>query len=489
MIARRLHPLLSDAGAAYTFPVPVLTPSADEAVLNDRAVLASPEGRWQVGFALGMAAAAGLLMLLAGAIAAPVLLSFALMAGPGLIGAAWRPKAGERFALIGLWALGAVLAGAVTGGLGGPLAVWCLAPLAAALALGGSWRGGAGLSLAAVLLLGLVSALGLAGASALEPGRSWIALIAVTAMALAFAGAAALVLRRAEEGRLPVGQPPALALVQPVAAPSADMEQRLAAAESARREAEIGREKAEADADARARFLANMSHELRTPLNAIMGFSDIMRAKMFGDLAPKYAEYAGLIHESGGHLLDLINDVLDMSKLEAKRYELSHEVLDAREALNAALRIMRLQADDAGVKLRAVLPPDPLMVDADRRALKQIVLNLLSNAVKFTPRAGTVILTAKAVGGALELVVADTGMGIADADLKRIGQPYEQAGEASDRARGTGLGLSLVDALAQLHGGAMTIESRLGEGTAVTVRLPVLVAATALEPGLLGAKA
>ncbi len=527
---------------------------------------------------LGMAAAAGLLLLLVGGVAARVLLSLAVMAAPGIMGSMLR-KAGQRLALVALWAAGAVVAGAVTGGIGGPLAAWCLTPLAAALVLGVDWRAGAGLSLAAALGLGLISALGLA-APLQEPARSWIAFLAVAAMAAAFAAAALLALRRAENRRLaaeaelhtfqsmmgdlpdlalamdaqgqpeavfghafegvdaatlhqglhavavPVDHPridaalgeaiaegaatativsaaspdqrvaigirrtaggPLLAVLRPAPKPSVapqpkdDLDTRLAAAETARREAEIGRDKAEADAAARARFLANLSHELRTPLNAIMGFSDIMKAKMFGDLAPKYAEYAGLIHESGGHLLDLINDVLDMSKIEANRYELSLETFDVREALNAALRIMRLQADDAGVKLRAVLPGEPLMVDADRRALKQIALNLLSNAVKFTPRDGVVILTAKPIAGLFELVVADTGMGIAEADLKRLGQPFEQAGEAKDRTRGTGLGLSLVEAFAKLHDGTMMLESRLGEGTAVTVRMPVLAPA-ATEP-------
>jgi cell cycle sensor histidine kinase DivJ len=218
-----------------------------------------------------------------------------------------------------------------------------------------------------------------------------------------------------------------------------------------------------------------------------MGFSDVMRMQMFGDLSAKYAEYAGLIHESGGHLMDLINDILDISKLEADRYELAREVFDVREAVNAALRLMRLQADDAGVRLRAVLPGEPLMVDADLRAIKQIVLNLLSNAVKFTPRDGTVIITAARLlaPASLEIVVADTGMGIAEGDIERIGQPYQQAGGAADRARGTGLGLSLVDAFAKLHGGVMTLESRLGHGTAVTVRMPVLVAESDQDTALI----
>jgi cell cycle sensor histidine kinase DivJ len=243
------------------------------------------------------------------------------------------------------------------------------------------------------------------------------------------------------------------------------------------RETNLDRARADAEALAagRARFLANMSHELRTPLNAIMGFSDIMRSRMFGPLTDRYGEYAELIHESGGHLLDLINDVLDMSKIEAERFELSRGVFDAREAMTAAMRLMRVQADGAGVQLRGVLPPADLEVDADRRALKQIVLNLISNALKFTPRGGQVTVTADGYDGVLEIVVADTGVGISPEDLERLGRPYEQAGGPDQRARGTGLGLSLVRAFAKLHGGEMHIESRLGAGTSVSVRLPVLL--------------
>ncbi len=245
-------------------------------------------------------------------------------------------------------------------------------------------------------------------------------------------------------------------------------------------------EQARADAEnlalAKSRFLANMSHELRTPLNAIIGFSDIMRSRLFGPLPERYAEYAGLIHESGGHLLDLINDVLDMSKIEADRYELSLESFDAREAVSAALRLTRVQADTAKIALRGVLPPTPLDVNADRRALKQIVLNLVSNALKFTPAGGQVNVLARAKGPMLELIVADTGVGIAAADLERLGRPYEQAGGPEQRQRGTGLGLSLVRAFAELHGGAMTLNSVLGEGTVVTVRLPVMDASAEHTP-------
>ena len=232
----------------------------------------------------------------------------------------------------------------------------------------------------------------------------------------------------------------------------------------------------------KSRFLANMSHELRTPLNAIMGFSDIMRQRLFGPMGDRYTEYAELIHESGTHLLELINDVLDMSKIEAERFELSIETFDARDAVAAVLRLMRGQADRAGVHLRGVLPIAPLQADADRRAVKQIALNLISNALKFTPRNGSVTVTVQGHGDTLELIVADTGVGIAQDDLDRLGRPFEQAGDADQRAAGSGLGLSLVRAFARLHGGEMSVESSVGEGTTVTVRLPVLTEDAIPEP-------
>ncbi|MET3525457.1 sensor histidine kinase [Phenylobacterium koreense] len=248
------------------------------------------------------------------------------------------------------------------------------------------------------------------------------------------------------------------------------------ATEARRREAalEAARAEAEAQNTGKSRFLANMSHELRTPLNAIMGFSDIMRQRLFGPLSDRYAEYADLVHEAGDHLLDLINDVLDMSKIEAERYELARETFDARDGVSGVLRLMRGQAERAGVQLRGLLPNDPLEILADRRALKQIALNLVSNALKFTPRGGAVTVALRGDDDVLELVVADTGVGIGAEDLQRLGRPYEQAGGAAQKAAGVGLGLSLVRSFSRLHGGEMIIESQLGEGTTVTVRLPVI---------------
>ena len=248
---------------------------------------------------------------------------------------------------------------------------------------------------------------------------------------------------------------------------------------------DAARQAAEEMSQGKTRFLANMSHELRTPLNSILGFSDIMRNQMMGELSERYVDYARMVHESGRHLLDLINDLLDLSKIEAQRYHLSRDVFDARDPITLALKLVRVQAHEAKLHVRAMMPPHPIMVDADPRALRQITLNLISNALKFSPEAGSISVSLFALDGQLVLSVADTGVGIPPEDLKRIGRPYEQAGDALSRAQGTGLGLSLVRALAGLHGGEMTMESQLGEGTVVSVRLPVLTeAAEDTQPNL-----
>jgi cell cycle sensor histidine kinase DivJ len=232
------------------------------------------------------------------------------------------------------------------------------------------------------------------------------------------------------------------------------------------------RESAEEASRAKSRFLAHMSHELRTPLNAILGFSEVMMHEMFGAHgSPRYLEYARLIHESGGHLLELINGVLDMSKIEAGRFDLNETAFDLESVAGQASRLVRLQAERKGVVLKTSIAPGARSVFADQRAVKQILLNLLANAVKFTPRGGTVWIAAAREGGAVEIAVADTGVGIAEADLHRLGQPFEQAGSAPS-LEGTGLGLALVKAFAALHGGEVRIQSARNEGTVVRVRLP-----------------
>ena len=224
---------------------------------------------------------------------------------------------------------------------------------------------------------------------------------------------------------------------------------------------------------AKSQFLANMSHELRTPLNAIIGFSEVMTREMFGSLGPRYQEYSRLIHESGAHLLELINSVLDMSKIEAGKFELVEELFDLEESAESALRFLRIPAERAGVGLTLAAQPGARLIFADRRAVKQILVNLLSNGVKYTPAGGAVAVTAKAVGSGIEIVVRDTGTGISPTDLERLGKPFEQVENAQTRGKeGTGLGLALVKSLAQMHGGTAILESALGEGTTVTVRLP-----------------
>ncbi|MGX6647901.1 sensor histidine kinase [Maricaulaceae bacterium MS644] len=230
-------------------------------------------------------------------------------------------------------------------------------------------------------------------------------------------------------------------------------------------------------------FLAAVSHELRTPLNAIIGFSDVMKQRLFGPLPARYAEYGDLIHESGAHLLELIGDVLDMSKIEADRYELSVDTFDARDVVEICAKMMRLRAEEQGLALYCETGDRALPVTADRKALRQILLNLLSNAVKFTPSGGAVVVMVRAQDGEMVLAVGDSGVGVAAHELDRLGQPYAQSSSGRDTVeRGTGLGLSLVRSLAELHGGEMSVQSAPGEGTTVTVRLPVLAGAVEPEP-------
>ncbi len=222
----------------------------------------------------------------------------------------------------------------------------------------------------------------------------------------------------------------------------------------------------------KSRFLASMSHELRTPLNAIIGFSEMMKDQMFGPLPDRYVEYSGMINESGSLLLSLITDILDMSKIEAGRFDLVLETIDPDEVAASCLRVIKSKAMQGGLSLHTEIQ-DGLQIEVDTRALKQILLNLLSNAVKFTPQGGEVTLSIRAEGCNIAFVVQDTGIGIPADQLPRLGNPFEQAKQDAAIAKeGTGLGLALVKAFAGLHGGAMKIESTEGMGTTVTVTLP-----------------
>jgi cell cycle sensor histidine kinase DivJ len=522
---------------------------------------------WHAAWA-GFVVLAGIILVLTGHVGATAT-DYALLfaALPGLAGflLVLEDVVRWRAILLGFWAGCGAMASLLTGGVAGPMAVWTLAPIAAAAAMG---RGDL-LAKAATFSLAALAAtivLPFAGMAAAIPGYAPIfSILALTTTAVGLGCGLVLARRRTRETLIQAkgaafaqedllaGQPNLLLVLDgtghvlryyggaprgvnlgrleamglptlvtadswpgleaalntavqlgeahtafaPLDDPDGwlnlDLKSRGdgrmvgvlrdAFAERAKLEiAEAGRSDAESLAAGRARFLASMSHELRTPLNAIMGFSDIMRNRMFGDLPGKYQEYAELIHDSGSHLLDVISDILDMSKIEAQRYELAREILDPREPVSAALRIVRLQADDAGVSLRATLPSVALEADVDRRAVKQIVLNLVSNALKFTPRGGSVMVTLSGHGEILDLTVTDTGSGIAADDLARLGRPYEQAGDNDKRAMGTGLGLSLVRAFAELHGGELIIESVLGHGASFSVRLPVLLPANATQP-------
>jgi len=225
---------------------------------------------------------------------------------------------------------------------------------------------------------------------------------------------------------------------------------------------------------AKSKFLANMSHELRTPLNAIIGFSEIMEAQMFGPLgAEKYSEYSRDIKESGQYLLDVINDVLDMSKIEAGGIRLTPEDVDLDPVLADCMRVVWGRANEKRLVLQSDVAT-AIRLKADRRALKQITLNLLSNAVKFTPEGGTVNVRGHVRAGMVTIVIQDSGIGIPKDALRKLGRPFEQVeSQLTKRHQGSGLGLAIAKSLVELHGGAMRIFSTLGKGTTVMVRLPL----------------
>src|SRR5712671_384553 len=223
----------------------------------------------------------------------------------------------------------------------------------------------------------------------------------------------------------------------------------------------------------KSKFLANMSHELRTPLNAIIGFSEVMGSGMFGTLgSEKYQEYCHDILTSGHYLLEVINDILDMSEIEAGRMKLDLEPLDLSKTLAESLRVVSGRANDKNLMLDADIE-STISVVADRRAIKQIIVNLLSNAVKFTPDGGKVVVRSRLLSDSIVLMIADTGIGIAPHSLQRLGRPFEQVeSQLTKTYHGSGLGLAIARSLTNLHGGSMRLRSKLGAGTVVRVSLP-----------------
>jgi len=365
---------------------------------------------------------------MAGAERAATAQAAALAMAPALMGFIIAPQLGRKWvdaAFLFVWLAAGVGLVAGAGGTLSPLAILLVLPAAMALVLGRRWAPEVGA--ASVLGYALAAWLGRDGpAGELGPLPEILSVLA-----LAFAA-----------GLMALGQ----------------------GERAAAREEAIGRR------------IAEVSHELRTPLTHILGFSEMIERKIFGEVSDRYVEYAGLIRRSGTHLLGLVNDLLDLSKIDAGRYELVLEDFDVRDVVEEVIRLSTDAAEKKQIVLGMLTPETPLNVRADQRALKRMLINTLGNAVKFTPEGGRVLLSAAEADGALVLETIDNGPGIPAEEREKLGRAFER-GSGGARAEGTGLGLALVRALADLHGGALSFHDAPGGGALVRVTLPVLISA------------
>jgi signal transduction histidine kinase len=377
-------------------------------------------------------------------------------------GSATAPRVAELETV--LWIAVATMATTSTGGLSSAILVLFAVPVATA------WSSGRARLTAEVAVFAL---LGLAVAGILGAGGSWLAPRDADILATVF-GVASVALVGAIAAVEASRRPPARAVEAPAPATrsTADAENslRIRQLETRARAAREEAETAKAKLEARTTFFAQTSHELRTPLNAILGFAEMMRNAVFGPLPDKYQEYAGLIHEGGRNLSLIVDDVLDLARLEAGRYEIYRDLVSLTDLAAEAVHFMRDEAVRRGIAMELDDGED-VEAFADSKAVRQIALNLVSNALKFTPAGGAVTVAAlDAPGGAL-LAVSDTGAGISPEELTRLSRAFEQ-GEAGKRQKGAGLGLSVVRAFAELHGGRLDIESRQGGGSTIAVFFP-----------------
>jgi signal transduction histidine kinase len=397
---------------------------------------------------------------------------FACAVFPPLVGTFVRGSAPpERVAELesSLWIVLATAGAASTGGVSSALIVLFAVGVAVA------WMaGGARLTLEAAVF----ALVGLTLAAIADARGPWLSAEDARAIEMAYGVCgvalvgvmAALTAHRSMQVDARLASPTKPQTDPSLAARLRQLEQQTRKAEVAEREALAAVQAANARLEARTTFFAQTSHELRTPLNAILGFAEMMRNSVFGPLPDRYQEYASLIHEGGRNLSLIVDDVLDLARLEAGRYDIYRDVVSLTDLAAEAVQFMRDEAIRKTVKLE-LAKGDDVEAYADSKAVRQIALNLISNALKFTPAGGLVTVSAVEAPGGAFFAVADTGAGISPEELTRLSRAFEQ-GEAGKRQKGAGLGLSVVRAFAELHGGRLDIESREGGGSTIAVFFP-----------------